>query len=91
MIVAGDFNGDGWPDLAVTNEGGNSVSIFLSGGVYNTTTNLVVSPTSGASGGAFSLTATITVPAGNPTGTVTFYDGATHPRPRTLTQRHYFQ
>jgi hypothetical protein len=78
MIVAGDFNGDGWPDLAVTNEGGNSVSIFLSGGVYNTTTNLVVSPTSGASGGTFSLTATITVPAGNPTGTVTFYDGATN-------------
>jgi len=78
FAVVADFNGDGWPDVAVTNTGSNSVSIFLVGGVFTTTTNLVVAPTSGASGGTFSLTATITVPAGNPTGTVTFYDGATN-------------
>jgi FG-GAP-like repeat/CARDB/Divergent InlB B-repeat domain/Bacterial Ig-like domain (group 2)/FG-GAP repeat/WD40-like Beta Propeller Repeat len=32
VVVAGDFNGDGKPDLAVTNNFGNSVSILLGDG-----------------------------------------------------------
>ena len=31
-VAVGDFNGDGKPDLAVTNSGSNSVSIFLGKG-----------------------------------------------------------
>jgi Flp pilus assembly secretin CpaC len=31
-IAVGDFNGDGFPDLAVTNENANTVSIFLGNG-----------------------------------------------------------
>jgi uncharacterized repeat protein (TIGR01451 family) len=32
VIVIGDFNGDGWPDLAVGNAGSNDVSILLNNG-----------------------------------------------------------
>ncbi len=31
-IAVGDFNGDGYPDIAVTNSGSNTVSIFLNKG-----------------------------------------------------------
>ena len=32
LIAVGDFNGDGKQDLAVTNEGSNSVSVLLGNG-----------------------------------------------------------
>jgi len=41
-VVAADFNGDGKPDLAVTNYGSNTVSIFLNTGTspyFPTTAN----------------------------------------------------
>lgn len=34
-LVAGDFNGDGHPDIAVTNESGNNVGVLLNDGTGN--------------------------------------------------------
>jgi len=31
-FLSGDFDGDGWPDLAAANKGSNGVSIFLNSG-----------------------------------------------------------
>jgi uncharacterized protein (TIGR03437 family) len=34
-LVAADFNGDGWPDLAIANQGTNNVSVLLGDGSGN--------------------------------------------------------
>jgi hypothetical protein len=44
FVVAGDFNGDGKPDLAVTNGSSNTLTILLNVGVASF--NLAVNPTS---------------------------------------------
>lgn len=41
-IAAGDFNGDGYSDLAVANEGDNTVSILLNNGSGSFTTGQVI-------------------------------------------------
>jgi len=46
-IVAGDFNGDGQPDLAVTNSGANGVNVFLNHGGNLTAVSAI--PATGAS------------------------------------------
>jgi hypothetical protein len=79
-LASGDFNGDGRPDLAVANTLSNTVGLLLntSGQVAaGTTTTLRTSVPSAVFGQKETLTATVTSPAGTPTGTVTFFDGST--------------
>ncbi len=76
-VAAGDFNGTGWLDLAVVNVGSNTVSIFLGQGQRGTMTELVASPTTAATGDQISLSALVDTGGESPTGTVTFYNGAT--------------
>ncbi len=46
-IATGDFNGDGYPDLAVANEGDNTVSILLNNGSGSFTTGQVIAVPAG--------------------------------------------
>jgi hypothetical protein len=76
-IVAGDFNHDGKPDLAVA--AGSIVTILrnIAANFHYATTTAVISSANPARGGQpVTFTATVT-PAfsGPPTGAVTFYDG----------------
>jgi hypothetical protein len=81
-VIAGDFNGDGKPDLAATNFVGDDVSVLLN----TTPTPVHVAPSATAialaadvnpavSGQQVTLTATVTSAGGTPVGTVTFFDG----------------
>src|SRR5205823_6254008 len=79
-VVAGDFNGDGAPDLVglTSGTGGSSpdAAIFLN--QAGTRVLLTASPASAPLGQPVTLTATVgaTFPsAGSPTGTVQFFDG----------------
>jgi hypothetical protein len=78
--VAADLNGDGKPDLIV----GNVVLLNKTGSVVPpptqapTTTTLVSSVNPSTPGQSVQFTATVTsTTAGTPTGTATFFDGAT--------------
>lgn len=77
-IVAADFNGDGWIDIATANFnlGGVSVLINSTGGL-STTSTLTSSTNPSAYGQSVTFTATVTSSSGTPTGTVVFYDGST--------------
>jgi hypothetical protein len=76
-VAVGDFNGDGFPDLAVANSGSNNVSALLNAADWSTLNSFLVtgfpSPTTaGAS-------ATFTVTAKNGFGsTLTGYTGTVH-------------
>jgi hypothetical protein len=74
-VAVGDFNGDGKPDLAVTNFSSSNVSVLLNALV---TTTVVSGPTSSTYGQPVTYTATVTN-GGFPVsaGTVTFRDGTT--------------
>ena len=80
-VTVGDFNGDGKPDLAMANVNGGTVSILL-GTPVQPEASVTVTSSAGSStyGQTLTLTATVSAVAaasGTPTGTVTFYDGAT--------------
>jgi uncharacterized protein (TIGR03437 family) len=81
-LALGDFNGDGSPDLAIANAGGNAVTVLLGSPVATTSalTSTAVSPI--AHGTSAMLTLTVTPAAGSfsgaaATGTATFLDGTT--------------
>jgi hypothetical protein len=79
-IGVGDWNGDGFPDLAVANYSSSNVTILLNLGPFPTTTTLAASPNPVVYGNPLSLTATIANNGiGDPslTGTVTFYSDGT--------------
>ena len=79
-VAAGDFNGDGFPDLAVANNGFNNVSVLLNAADWSTpsppssfgVTGFPSTTTAGAAG-------TFTVTAKNADGTTdTGYTGTVH-------------
>jgi hypothetical protein len=75
-VVAGDFNGDGAPDVAVSMPGATAVPLFYNQG--GTHIGLTSSTTSINSGQSVSFHATVaaSLPGnGTPTGTVAFKDG----------------
>ncbi len=78
ITTAVDLNKDGKPDLLV----GNTILLNIYGtastlpALISTTTTLTASSATIATGASITFTATIT-PTVGPTGTVTFYDGAT--------------
>lgn len=75
QLQTADFNGDGLPDIIVTNFQNQNVSLFLS------QTTPVVSLTSTSpsvfTGSSVNITAQTTSPSATPTGTITLMDGAT--------------
>jgi hypothetical protein len=78
--VAGDFNGDGLSDLAVTGEyGGLSIYLTTVSGLANaaTTTTLTSSLNPSTYGQAVTFTANATSASGTPTGSIIFADGGT--------------
>jgi hypothetical protein len=76
-VATGDFDGDGRPDLAVANTFSNSVGVLLNTSTVATATSLSADVNPAVVGQAVNLTATVTGPAGIPTGAVTFLDGGT--------------
>jgi hypothetical protein len=80
MVVA-DFNGDGKPDLAVTDLIAGDVSVLLNTspkpatGKVATSTTLKADINPAVFGEAVTLTATVSAAMGTATGTVTFLDG----------------
>jgi hypothetical protein len=80
-LVVADFNGDGKPDLAVSNSIAATISVLLNTspapatGTDATTTTLTADATSAVTGQQVTLTATATAATGTATGTVTFFDG----------------
>jgi hypothetical protein len=82
FMAPGDFNGDGRPDLAVTNVCVSQIAILLNLATVvplQTTTALTASASTVTVGSSLTLTATVTSSPGSttPTGTVTFYNGST--------------
>jgi hypothetical protein len=83
-VVAGDFNGDGKPDLAATNFLGDNVSTLLNtspppshAAPAATTTSLALDTSTTVFGQQVTLTASVKSTGGTPTGSVTFFDGTT--------------
>jgi hypothetical protein len=76
-VAAGDFNGDGRPDLVAANLSGNIVGVLLNTSTAATATTLSTDVNPAVVGQLVNLTATVTGPAGVPTGDVTFLDGDT--------------
>ena len=79
-VAVGDVNGDGKLDIAETVELNNNTSalgVLINTGGAPTTVTLVSSLNPSISGQAVTFGATVTSPNGNPTGTVSFFDGAT--------------
>src|SRR5262245_7048185 len=76
-VAAGDFNGDGRPDLAVANTFSNDVHVLLNSTTLATATTLSTDVNPAVVGQVVHLTATVTAPAGIPRGAVTFPDGDT--------------
>jgi hypothetical protein len=81
-LVAGDFNGDGKLDLIVGDSevggfGTAAITVLLNQGgeAAATATTLTADASTVTFGQPVTLTATVTSPAGTPTGTVTFFDG----------------
>jgi Bacterial Ig-like domain (group 3)/FG-GAP-like repeat/FG-GAP repeat len=81
FVAVGDFNGDGFADLATELNTTNSVLIYTSA-IYGasslaaTTTALTAVPTSLIAGQTLTLTATVTASSGaTPSGTVAFLNG----------------
>jgi hypothetical protein len=83
-LAAGDFNGDGKPDLAATDFLGGDITVLINTSPAPiattpaaTTTSLTADPSTAVFGQLVTLTATVTSASGPPTGTVTFCDGGT--------------
>jgi hypothetical protein len=79
-IAAGDFNQDGLPDLAVVNSGDNTVTVLLGASASTSSTLSTTAGSTIAYGTSVPLNLTVSDsgPAfTSPTGTATFYDGAT--------------
>ena len=74
--VAGDFNGDGRPDLAVADYGSATVSILLGTAPPATTTTLLSGPNPSQFGQSWA-TLTANVTPSSATGPVEFLDGTT--------------
>ena len=77
-LAVGEATGDGRLDVATANSTAKNCSFLAA--VSRTRTSLGVSPVQVIAGGAVVLTAVVTRPAGGgatPTGTVSFFDGAT--------------
>ena len=71
--------------VLVTTAGGTNSANTLFTFVYNTTTALTSSTNPSDFGQSVTFTATVTSSSGNPTGTVTFFDGSTNLGSVTLT------
>jgi Bacterial Ig-like domain (group 3)/FG-GAP-like repeat len=74
-LAVADFNRDGRPDLAVTENSAVSLMINNVGPHDPTTTSLLSSPNPSTFGQNVTLAATVNSPAGTPSGVVTFFDG----------------
>ena len=80
FMTAGDFNGDGRPDLAVPANSSNNVLLLLGNPVVTTSTLSTTANPTILYGSAVSLTLTVSNAEPGfsvPSGAVTFYDGAT--------------
>jgi hypothetical protein len=78
-IVAGDFDGNGIPDLAGISLTGNGFEAALNTTPQTSSTTVLSSNDTSPLGAAVTFTATISSSStdGTPTGTVTFLDGTT--------------
>jgi hypothetical protein len=83
-LAAGDFNGDGKPDLAATDFLGGDLSVLMnttpapiSTTPVATTVTLTANTSTAVFGQTVMLTATVTSASGTATGTVTFSDDGT--------------
>lgn len=79
-FVVADFNGDGIEDIAATNSGSATVTVLLGSAVATTANLSTTSPSTIVIGTNVPLTLNVADSAptfSSPTGTVTFFDGAT--------------
>src|SRR5262249_10418701 len=76
-VAAGDFNGDGRPDLVAANTSGNIVGVLLNTSTAATATALSTDVNPAVVGQLVNLTATAPGPPGIPPGTVPSLAGAT--------------